>query len=284
MRLTSRGNPRNRRAAAWGSAIGFAVACGGGPAVPQDPPIEVPPSVAPPPAPVPPPIAPDPAAHLPRTAGSLVEAVRLAEQIHADHRRTFLCDCEYTRDLKVVRPTCGYEARADLELSRVVAWEPVVPLRAFGSDRPCWKTPLCTDPDGKPFAGVECCRESDPVFRAMEGDLHNLVPVVAELQQDRSSYDFGEVAGEARMYGMCNFEVDHPTAVVEPRDDRRGDIARIYLYMVQTYGDLVLVDGEALELYRAWHEADPPDAWEIERNAKIVELQGNANPLLPVSG
>ena len=34
---------------------------------------------------------------------------------------------------------------------------------------------------------------------------------------------------------------------------------------------------QAQQLYAAWNNAGPPDAWEIERNRRIVRLQGKTN-------
>lgn len=40
--------------------------------------------------------------------------------------------------------------------------------------------------------------------------------------------------GEDRIFGTCDFEFESDEA--EPKEDIRGDIARIYFYMKQTYG------------------------------------------------
>jgi deoxyribonuclease-1 len=218
------------------------------------------------------------------TMGTVDAAVEKARELYADHRTTALCGCQFTSEGRVALGTCGYQARADEELARRVAWEQLVPVRAFGAARPCWRNPNCADEQGSPLEGVECCRQSDRLFVAMESDLHNIVPVVAELKQDRSSYGFGEIEHERRMYGQCDVEVDRDRGVVEPHDERRGDIARAYLYMHETYGNAVSISPAELEMYRAWHEADPPDPWEIQRNAKIAEIQGHANPFIPLAG
>ena len=69
----------------------------------------------------------------------------------------------------------------------------------------------------------------DPEFRAMEAELHNLVPAVGELNADRSDLPYGEVPGEPRAYGACDFEV--VDGVVEPAIRTRGELTRIYLAM-----------------------------------------------------
>ncbi len=232
------------------------------------------PTVEPPRPPPPPPPAPEtPPATVPRTPTDFAAAVEKARAIGADHRRTFYCGCIYTTDDKVARGTCGYETRAEEALARRVVWERVVPLRAFGSHRPCWTSTSCTNAEGTPLTGVSCCMENDPQFRAMATDLFNVVPIIGEVAQDRSNYDFGEIEGEQRLYGACDFEVDRHRAVAEPAESIRGDIARIYLYMHEVYGDGLPLSPSDLERFRAWHEADPPDEWERRRADRIATEQ-----------
>ena len=82
----------------------------------------------------------------------------------------------------------------------------------------------------------------------------------------------------------------------EPRGAVKGDVARIVLYMDIRYAgfdsvtpDLQVVDtltstGQAklgkLCTLLAWSEADPVDEFEINRNNKIYEFQGNRNPFI----
>jgi endonuclease I len=87
---------------------------------------------------------------------------------------------------------------------------------------------------------------------------------------------------------------------------RRGDIARAVLYMAiryegdahpgtgQSEPDLELTDNRSLIVITsaspaymgllstllAWHQADPPDAAEQERNEVIYSFQGNRNPFI----
>lgn len=96
----------------------------------------------------------------------------------------------------------------------------------------------------------------------MEADLFNLVPAVGELNADRSNFEFGEIPGEVRAYGRCDFEVDRNHKVAEPAEDRRGDIARAYLHMYVAYPGGLSLKAEDLERFKAWDQADPPTSWE----------------------
>src|SRR5690606_27281162 len=120
------------------------------------------------------------------------------------------------------------------------------------------------------------CVKTDATFRRMEADLHNLVPAVGELNGDRSNYRFGMLEGEPRVYGQCDFEVDFKLRRAEPKDDRRGDVARIYFYMRDQYG--LQISRQQNQLFTAWSKLDPPDAWEGSRDGRLALLQGRGSP------
>jgi endonuclease I len=91
----------------------------------------------------------------------------------------------------------------------------------------------------------------------------------------------------------------------EPRDEVKGDVARMLFYMAVRYegetGDFVDLElaedlkalapelhlkdnhlpyyGNLVTLLR-WHIEDPVDEWEIERNEAIFQFQGNRNPFI----
>ena len=85
--------------------------------------------------------------------------------------------------------------------------------------------------------------------------------------------------------------------VYEPRDEQKGDAARALLYMALKYDGIngndwdfnwlngtrlpSLGEGEqSLQVLLYWHEQDPPDSWEINRNDYIYAIQGNRNPFI----
>lgn len=195
------------------------------------------------------------------------QAKREALAIYADRRETFYCGCRFTEQGLVKVDDCGYAPRKNAKRGKHIEWEHVMPAWRFGHERACWRA-----------GGRDGCRDTDPAFRAMEGDLHNLVPAIGELNGDRSNYGFAELPGEARRYGQCDFEVDPAYELAEPRPEIRGDIARIYFYMAHTYG-LGFSPAELAQLTQ-WAEADPVDDWERERNRRIRARQGNGNPYI----
>ncbi|MDC3192349.1 endonuclease [Pseudoalteromonas elyakovii] len=213
---------------------------------------------------------------------------RAEKYIYHDQNRTFYCRCDYvfddTEDLDgdgdvketMIKPqSCGYIPRNPLTKKRKpnarvsrIEWEHIVPAAQFGQHRSCWKR------NGKDNARKNCTK-TDKAFEIAEGDLHNLVPAVGELNADRSDFNFGEIDGKNRAYGQCDFEVSFEADLVEPTDFVKGNIARIYLYMVEKHG--AKVTPEKLEMFKLWNKIDPIDRWECERDRRISTIQGNSN-------
>lgn len=120
------------------------------------------------------------------------------------------------------------------------------------------------------------CRRNSQRFNHMEGDLHNLYPSRPDINQARSNFPFGDVPGENLDFPPCDFEVEN--RVVEPRPVVRGELARAVLYMVHEYG--VQLEPSQLQLMITWHQGDPPDGVEQQRNNDIAAIQGTRNPFI----
>ncbi|MCF7924725.1 MAG: endonuclease [Candidatus Izimaplasma sp.] len=106
----------------------------------------------------------------------------------------------------------------------------------------------------------------------MSADLHNLKPA-----------DPGENSSRSNKY----FDYIGSTTTYEPPDEVKGDIARILFYMIVMYDYLDLVDTEPttyemglLEVLLAWHDQDPVDDFERNRNDVIYSYQNNRNPFI----
>ena len=88
---------------------------------------------------------------------------------------------------------------------------------------------------------------------------------------------FSNIHGEGRDFGSCDVEVNQE--YVEVRDVMRGDVARIFLYMLDAYSlplDIVISDKELMHLYY-WDLKDPVSDDERLRNQRICEKQGSGN-------
>lgn len=202
----------------------------------------------------------------------------LYEKVYRGQRETFYCGCDYSRSQQVNLRSCGLTALAGHDRAQRVEAEHVFPASQFGQSRRCWREPgqfsACRLSGGKTLSGRECCERVDTEFRTAHNDLHNLFPAVGYINGQRSNYRWGMIAG-GETYGDCEIRIDGRNRLVQPPLAVRGDIARAMLYMQQTYG--FHLSRRELQLYRAWNNADPPDAWEIKRNRRIRSIQGTSN-------
>lgn len=124
-------------------------------------------------------------------------------------------------------------------------------------------------------------------------DAHNLRPSDASVNSSKSNKDFNDVPNTVE-----NEEGEAPDTYTtsdfwEPRDEIKGDVARILLYMDVRYEsnrlDLELMDyktysgdpelGVLYTLLR-WHVIDPVDDYERERHEGIYGYQQNRNPFI----
>lgn len=198
---------------------------------------------------------------------SFSKSKRIMAQIYAEQQVSFYCGCDYKKQGKKLIPdlgSCGYDPRKNAKRAKRIEWEHVMPAWAFGHQLQCWQE-----------GGRKNCRKN-PDFKQMEADMHNLVPAVGEVNGDRSNYRFGMLEGENRAYGSCDVEIDFKARKAEPAPYLRGDIARTYFYMRDTYG--VRLSKQQRRLFEAWEKQDPVDDWERKRNALIEKRQGNRNP------
>lgn len=122
------------------------------------------------------------------------------------------------------------------------------------------------------------CRETSPRFNRIEADMHNLYPSRADVNDARGSFRFGEISGERRVFGDCDFELDTRQRAVEPRAASRGEIARAMFYMHHEHG--LTIFRRQGEMLQRWHLQDPPSEEERQRNDRIEKIQGNRNPYI----
>jgi deoxyribonuclease-1 len=194
--------------------------------------------------------------------------------LQSNKNRTLYCSCSFDTNKQIDHDSCKYSPRIKSnKRSQQLEFEHVVPAHLLGKNLQCWKEPICSKRDGIKYRGRKCCSKVSDEFQQMQSDMHNLFPTVGEVNGDRSNFVFGEIDGEERKYGECDFEVAERTA--EPNKSIRGDIARSYLYMSHQYKMEIPDNYE--EMLRKWHLSDPPDEWERDRNSLIEDVQGNRN-------
>jgi len=207
---------------------------------------------------------------------SFSKSTYLLKKIYKEHPKTFYCDCDIQWvSKKLLKPSvksCGYVPRNEYtrkgninKRAERIEWEHVVPAWEFGHQLQCWQN-----------GGRKNCSKTSNKFKLMERDLHNLVPAIGEINADRSNYKFGFVDKKLRAYGSCDVEVDFKSRVFEPKEDIRGNIARIYLYFELQYG--LKISKKQKQLYNAWNKLDPVDELECKIHGMKALYQGNVNP------
>lgn len=137
---------------------------------------------------------------------------------------------------------------------------------------------------------------------AMYTDLHHIYSVDAMANDKRSAWIYDEVKTASwsnnlgsKLGTSTNWSGE---TAFEPVDEYKGDIARIYFYMLTCYMNKDFTQGgkgyryftysngvsnfktTALALMLKWHRQDPVSDKEITRNSKVANLQGNDNPFV----
>ncbi|OZI25209.1 endonuclease [Bordetella genomosp. 7] len=190
-------------------------------------------------------------------------AKQVLPRVHGSSGSTFYCGCPY-RGKSIDLRACGYTIRKDASRARRVEWEHIVPAWAIGHQRQCWQR-----------GGRKHCSATDAAFRKAEGDLHNLVPAIGELNNDRSNFRYTVWDNQPRMYGQCQMVVDFKGRRAQPPQRARGAIARATFYMVETYR--LNLSAQERRLYCVWARTYPVTEQERVRDRKIQAIQGNSN-------
>lgn len=226
---------------------------------------------------------------------SFDEAKRALLHIYERHRVDLYCGCVFLPEpghgLRVDLGGCGYVVFRDATRAGRIEWEHVVAAATFGRTFQEWAVgdDRCVDRKGKRFKGRKCAARSAE-FARMEGDLHNLFPVVGEVNGIRGDLPMGILdppdrtpphhrpTSDVFTFGACKSTVER--GVFVPRPEVRGDVARASLYMDGAYPSRHILDEAHRALFERWSADDPPDEWERERNRAITARQGNANPFI----
>lgn len=121
-------------------------------------------------------------------------------------------------------------------------------------------------------------------------DAHHLRASEKTINSSRNNSYFDEVTNPT---GTDEYGNRWTGSVFEPRDEVKGDVARILFYMVTRYHDSELtltLDNTGnygneptlgmLDTLVKWHYEDPVSETEIKRNEVVYQYQGNRNPYI----
>lgn len=138
-------------------------------------------------------------------------------------------------------------------------------------------------------------------------DQHNLFPSYPRVNSSRGNKPFAEIPDEQTMRwyldderqstipdpGVIDEYSESTSDTFEPREDRKGDVARAMFYFLAIYPDDADQSffNDQQDTLCQWNELDPVDERELERNQAIAEgtaemnlngeeVQGNYNPFI----
>lgn len=208
---------------------------------------------------------------------SFEEAKKIARQEiffdqAAGKQGTLYCGCQWQwmgkSGDRVDLATCGYQVRKQINRAQRIEWEHIVPASVFGHQRQCWQN-----------GGRKNCVMTDPVFRAMEADLYNIAPSIGEVNGDRRNFNYGQVAFSVLShYGQCQSRVDFKNRIFEPRNEVKGQVARVMFYMYDRYN--LKMSKQQQQLLIAWDRQFPVNSWEKLQNERIGKIMGHYNPFV----
>ena len=137
-------------------------------------------------------------------------------------------------------------------------------------------------------------------------DMHHIRPAESQVNSIRGNDRFGEVSGGKTVYYAAKNAVAGYSGggMFEPKNEVKGDVARIVMYVYAHYNTAENVGGttngsggkfgtlkftnvmgatnedEAISLLLKWNKLDPVDESEVIRNDAVQEIQGNRNPFI----
>ena len=199
----------------------------------------------------------------------------LRDHVYNDQNQTaagdFYCGCKWEwvgkSGGRMDPNSCGFQATKQASRATRLEWEHVAAISAVAQQRQCWR-------DG----GRENCQRTDPVFNRMEGDMFNLVPSIGTANALRSNINYGMVSGPSMPLGACTTKIGTTVRAVEPRNEVKGEAARITFYMADRYN--IRLSDQQQRVLVAWDRSYPVSAWEKERDRRIAYSMGHHNPFV----
>jgi deoxyribonuclease I len=118
-----------------------------------------------------------------------------------------------------------------------------------------------------------------------KADLHHLYPTDSRANSIRGNLEFADVASDNGELSETNCNISKfGTSVIsggdffEPPTHHKGNVARALFYFSVRYKITISKDEESF--LRKWHEIDPVDQDEMNRNEIIYQVQKDRNPFI----
>jgi Endonuclease I len=130
------------------------------------------------------------------------------------------------------------------------------------------------------------------------GDLHHLVPSKSNINTMRKNAPFSDIPDDKTKYWLLDDKVftrpdqnlldqysESTSNIFEPRESKKGDIARALFYFYAIYGAPLSKKSKSffnsmLPDICLWHRTEKVDSTEILRSLAIARIQSNINPFI----
>ena len=173
--------------------------------------------------------------------------------------------------LTIVFNKCSYVPRKagkknsvpDIEHIAAASWYPSI------TDQPCWKE------------NRNNCAKDNAAFNNFYTDLHNLYPALAEINRDRSNRRWCDSKLKPT-YGKTGFILDLNADCVTPPNNKKGDVARVMLYMNQQHH--LNLSEQDIRLFNRWSANDKVNNEEVQRNTLVFHIQHTCNLFISKCG
>ncbi len=196
---------------------------------------------------------------------------KLFQHITQTQPHTFFCHLPISPQGKVNFQSCGY---CPIEPVSVIALR-IVPNAILAKNLPCYQHKLCSKPNRYFYQGISCCQKIDILYQRMAQDLHNWVPEIRHIKQLWGTHIPSVLPNIPASLSCHELTLDKKKYLIHVPEAQRGAVARIYLYMADTYQ--LKLEQELRNTLESWHELYAITAWEKTRNRLIYQAQGTYN-------
>ena len=168
---------------------------------------------------------------------SFGKAKSILKKIYGNKNKTFYCDCPYQKK-SIKLKKCKLALKKFKKRSKRLEWEHIVPAHAFGQSFKEWRESanVCgykkNKKGKKKKISPRKCAKKNQIFSFMESDIYNLVPAIGSVNALRSNFSMAELTQSE--LEVCPGVMKHNRKFMPPAN-KKGDIARIYMYMDKVY-------------------------------------------------
>lgn len=217
-----------------------------------------------------------------KSTTSFGSAKGILKKIYGNKNRTFYCDCPYQKK-SIKLKKCELKLKKFKKRSKRLEWEHIVPAHAFGQSFKEWREAktICgfkkTKNGKKKKVSPRKCAKRNLEFALMEADLYNLVPAIGAVNALRSNFSMAELTSSE--IEICPGVMKQKRKFM-PSDSKKGDVARIYMYMDLAYPGRGVISNKNSKLFAKWDLLDPVDTQECKIAKLKEQYQGNKNPIM----